>query len=49
MKEYKNKNGDVLHCVYRLDDCQSDRFDFTSDDKYLQGAVMRMDDGNSSL
>ena len=47
MKEYKNNNGEVLHCVYRLDDCQGDRFDFTSEDKYLQGAVIRMNEGKS--
>ena len=49
MKEYLNDNGDVLHCIYRLNDLKEGeaRFDFTSEDKYLQGALMRMDDGKS--
>ena len=49
MKEYLNDNGDVLHCIYRLNDLKEGeaRFDFTSEDKYLQGSLMRMDDGKS--
>ena len=47
MNEYKNDDGDVLHCVYKLNDCNDSRCDFTSTDKYLQGAIMRMDNGKS--
>ena len=47
MKEYLNKKGKVLHCIYRLDDLDGERFDFTSEDKYLQGALMKMDNGKS--
>ena len=47
MIEYKDKDGNVLHCIYRLNDCKKDRCDFTSEDKYLQGCVMRMNDGKS--
>jgi len=47
MKEYLNNKGEVLHCIYRLDDLEGDRFDFTSEDKYLQGALMKMNNGKS--
>ena len=38
MNEYKNDDADVLHCVYKLNDCNDSRCDFTPTDKYLQGA-----------
>jgi len=47
MKEYLNDNGEALHCIYRLKDLDGARFDFTSEDKYLQGALMKMDAGKS--
>jgi len=47
MKEYLNNKGEVLHCIYRLDDLDGARFNFTSEDKYLQGALMKMDNGKS--
>ena len=47
MKEYSNSSGKILHCTYSLTDLEGDRFDFTSEDQYLQGALMRMDNGKS--
>jgi hypothetical protein len=47
MIEYKNESGEVLHCVYRLKDCDNSRCDITHPQKYLQGAVMRMDKNKS--
>jgi len=35
----------LLHTVYRIKDFEGDREDFTSEDKYLQGAVIRFDAG----
>ena len=35
----------ILHTVYRLNDLKEDREDFTSEDKYLQGAVIKFNKG----
>ena len=46
MKLYSKVNPEqLLHTIYRLDDFDSDRHDFTSEDKYLQGAVIGIDEG----
>ena len=47
MKEYANNSGKILHCIYSMKDLEGERFDFTSEDQYLQGALMRMDNGKS--
>ena len=41
----KVKTDKLLHTVFRLDDVSGHRVDFTSEDKYLQGAVICMDAG----
>ena len=35
----------LLHTIYRIGNLSSDREDFTSEDKYLQGAAIKFDSG----